>query len=72
MFLSTKRALWSAIFAGLVVIYSFNFVARYAEVFATRTLGRKILDYGLNFLIFFVGIYLLLTLATFIIKRGTK
>lgn len=68
MFLSTKRAIWSAVTAIIFVFYCFNFVPRNINIIATRTLTVKILDYILNFVIFFVAIYLAVTLITYIVK----
>lgn len=68
MFLSKQRAIWSAMVAIIFVFYCFNFVPRNINILATRGLIVQILDYILNFLIFFVIAYLAVTLITYIIK----
>lgn len=68
MFLSKQRAIWSAVVAIIFVFYCFNFVPRNINILATRGLIVQILDYILNFLIFFVIAYLAVTLITYIIK----
>lgn len=67
-FFSAKRTIWSAVAALVVIFYAFNFVPRNINIIATRTLTVKILDYIFNFLMFFVAIYLAITLIVFIIK----
>jgi hypothetical protein len=67
LFLSLKRAIWSAVISLLLVIYAMNFVLRNVNILAERTLSRQIFDYILNFLIFFVVIYLLVFIIAIII-----
>lgn len=68
MFLSCKRAIWSAVAAIIFVFYCFNFVPRNINIFATRSLTVQIMDYILNFLLFFAIAYLAVTLITYIIR----
>lgn len=68
MFISLKRAIWSAVGAVIVVFYAFNFVPRNINIVATRSLSVQILDYIFNFLMFFVAIYLAVTIIVYIIK----
>ena len=68
MFLSLKRAIWSGVAAIIVVFYAFNFVPRNMNIIATHSLSVQILDYIFNFAMFFVAIYLVITLIIFIIK----
>ena len=68
MFLSTKRAIWSAVISLIFVIYALNFVNRNVSIIAQRTLNRQILDYIVNFLIFFIAVYLILWLIEYLIK----
>ena len=72
MFFSIKRSLAAGIVSVVIVIYCFNFIPKYSAILATRTLGRQIADYCLNFLIFFVAIYLFLTLIIYLIKLLIK
>jgi len=67
LFLSLKRAIWSAVISLLLVIYAMNFVLRNVNILAEITLSRQIFDYILNFLIFFVVIYLLVFIIAIII-----
>ncbi|MGA2504987.1 MAG: hypothetical protein ABSG01_12925 [Anaerolineales bacterium] len=36
---------------------------------ATRSFSRQVNDYLINFLLFFIGLYLLLTFAAWLIKK---
>jgi hypothetical protein len=68
MFFSKKRV-WAAVILSLALIfYFFNFVQRNIDIIETRSIARKIFDYGLNFAIFFVAIYLALTLLIYLYK----
>lgn len=49
--------------------YAFNFVQRNINIIATRSFARQIFDYILNFVVFFVAFYLLVTLITYIYKK---
>jgi len=68
-FVSSKRAIISGILSILLVFYFFNFIPRNINILSTRSLGVQIFDYILNFLIFFVIIYLLSAGIVFIYKR---
>jgi len=69
MFISKKRALVSAIISLLFEIYAFSFVPRNINIIATRTLPRQILDYVINFVLFFVVAYLILTPLSYLLKK---
>lgn len=74
MRLSKKRALISAIISLTFVFYAFNFVPKNINIIETRSLPRQIFGYGLNFVLFFIVIYLILTLIARLIphSRNTK
>lgn len=63
---SKKRAVASLIISLLLVIYFFNFVPRNASIIASRSLARQIADYCLNIAIFFIVIYLFLSLMAYL------
>ena len=69
MLKSKTRFLVSLVASVLIVILSFNSVPRDVAILASRTPMRQMLDYILNFVIFFVTVYLLLSLFTFIINK---
>ena len=52
----------------LIVIFSFSFVPRDVAILASRTPAQQVLDYIINFVIFLVAVYLLLSLLA-LIKR---
>jgi len=66
-FLSKKKTIWSATIALIIAFYAFNFVPRNINIIATRSALMQIFDYCLNFVIFFVVAYLVLTLLTFFV-----
>ncbi|MDP2873936.1 MAG: hypothetical protein Q8N84_01400 [bacterium] len=59
----------SALASLLMVFYLFNFIPRNVMLLASRTPTRQVLDYLLNSALFFVGIYLLLSLVAFVTKK---
>jgi len=59
----------SSIISIVFVFYAFNFNPRNVAILATRSLGRQIFAYILNFVIFGVIIYLILSLFVFIQKK---
>ena len=63
------RIIISSLASILVVFYVLNFVPRNVMILASRTLPRQILDYIVNFLIFFAVVYLLITLFLYIKKK---
>lgn len=69
MLKSKSRVIVSLVASVLIVIVSFNFVPRDVAILTSRTPPRQVLDYILNFIIFFVAVYLLLTLFTVIIRK---
>lgn len=71
-FVSKKRVLFVSIASLLLEFYAFNFIPRNVNIIATRTIFVKILDYALNFLIFFLAIYLVSTLIIFIVEKLKK
>jgi hypothetical protein len=66
---SVKKIIISAVLSVLLEYYAFNFVPRNASIIATRDFSRQIFDYAINFIIFFVVIYLVVTLFTYLIKK---
>ena len=72
MFISIKRGIIAAILAIILEYYAFNFVARNIRIIATRSFPRQIADYALNFAVFFVVFYLILTLGSYIFKKITS
>ena len=66
---SKSRFIVSLVASVLIVILSFSFVPRDITALASRTPIRQVLDYILNFVVFFGAVYLLLSLFAFIIKR---
>jgi len=69
MFLSIKRSWWSLGLSVIIVIYSMNFVPRNVAIMAERTLARQIFNYAINIILFFIVIYLLLSLFTWVYKK---
>ncbi len=69
MFLSTKRLIIASVLALALEFYALNFVPAYAKIIASRTLPRQVGDWVINFLVFFVVFYLILTLAAWVIKK---
>lgn len=53
----------------LAVYGSFNLVPRNMAILASRTPGRQIVDYLINFVLFFIVIYLLWSLAAWMVKK---
>ena len=72
MFISKMRTIWSAILSIILVIFAMNFVERNMEILANRTTSRIVFDYALNIVIFFIVIYLVLSLFAFIFFRTRK
>jgi len=71
-FISKKRIFIVSVISLLLEFYAFNFIPRNVNIIATRTIFVKILDYTLNFLIFFLAIYLVSTLIIFIVEKLKK
>ncbi|HBL51798.1 MAG TPA: hypothetical protein DDZ05_01055 [Candidatus Blackburnbacteria bacterium] len=69
-YISKKRALASAIISLLFVFYAFNFVPRNINLLETRSLLRQLLAFGLNFVLFFIASYLILTLIASLIPHS--
>jgi hypothetical protein len=65
-FLSSKRFNLALVLATLWIIYVFNFTAVYINILKNRSLGRQIIAYALNILIFTAGLYLAITLFSFL------
>jgi hypothetical protein len=72
IFVSKSRGIISSILALVLIFYAFNFIPRNINIIATRSLGRQIFDYLLNFLIFFIVIYSVSSLFSFIYKKLFK
>jgi hypothetical protein len=68
MFISKVRAIVSAVVALLLVFYALNFTPRAIAILATRSFVIQVLDYLLNFTLFFVVIYLVASLIAFTIR----
>lgn len=68
-FVSKSRVIVTTVLSILFVFYAFNFVARNTNIIASKTLGVQVFDYALNFVIFFVVIYLALCLLSFIYQK---
>lgn len=68
-FVSKIRTIVSGVLSAILVFYAFNFVPRNINVIATRTLTVQLFDYALNFLIFFIAFYLILSLAMYIYSK---
>lgn len=71
-FISILRATVTAVLSIFFVFYAFNFVTRDLNILATRSFERQVLDYVINFILFFAAIYLLASLATFIYQKLLK
>jgi hypothetical protein len=71
-FFSVPRAAVAALLSILFVFYAFNFIPRAIMILATRSLGRIVFDWVINFAVFFILIYLLASLATFIYQKLLK
>lgn len=74
-FFTKLRLVVTAIISLLLVFYLFNFVPRNINIVASRSLAIKIFDYILNFIIFFVVIYIAASLIVFVyqsIFKSTK
>ncbi len=69
MFLSIRRGILAAVLALVLEFYAFNFVPRNIAIMATRSFSRQVNDYLINFLLFFIGFYLVLTFAAWLIKK---
>lgn len=69
MKISWKMILLSFGLSVLFVIYSMNFIPRNIAIMAERTLSRQIFNYAVNILLFFVVIYLILSLLVWIYKK---
>ena len=67
--LNKSRVLISAALSLILVGYFFNFVPQNVQVIASRSPLRRIADYSLNFIIFFVIIYLLVSYSTYVYKK---
>ncbi len=71
-FISKSRIIVAGIISALFVFYFFNFVPRNINIVASRTLAVQIFDYVLNFAIFFVVIYLISCLFTYLYQKLFK
>lgn len=71
-FLSRPRLIAGAVIAAGLVFCVFTFIPLYADILATRTLAVKIFDYVLNFIIFFVVVYLAASLVTWLYRKLSR
>jgi putative effector of murein hydrolase LrgA (UPF0299 family) len=69
MFLSIRRGILAGVLALALVYYAFNFVPRNIAVMASRSFSWRVSDYLINFLLFFIGFYLLMTLVAWVVKK---
>jgi hypothetical protein len=69
MLLSIKRGILAAVLALALVYYAFNFIPRNIAVMSTRSVSWRVSDYLINFLLFFIGFYLLMSLVAWVVKR---
>jgi hypothetical protein len=69
MFLSIRRLIIASVLALALEFVAFNFIPAYVKIIASRTLSRQVVDWGFNFLVFFVVFYLILTLAAWLTKK---
>lgn len=72
MFLSKVRAIWSGVLAIILVFVAMNFMQRNINIIATRTTDRVIFDYAFNIVLFFIILYLLISLISFIVLKLRK
>jgi len=72
VFISKKRAIISTILSIILVIFAMNFVSRNVNILTQRSGGRIVFDYALNIVIFFIIIYLIITLVAFIYLKLTN
>jgi len=59
----------SSVVSALFVFCAFHFNPRNIAILASRSLERQIFAYILNFVIFFVVVYLVLSLFNFLAKK---
>jgi hypothetical protein len=69
MFLSIKRGIFASVLALVLEFYAFNIVPRNIAILSTRSFSWRVSDYLVNFLLFFLGFYLLMTLVAWVVKR---
>jgi hypothetical protein len=69
MLISAKRGGICAVITIILEWYAFTFNPRNAAIIATRSTSRQIADYVLNFVIFFLVIYLFTSLIIFIVRK---
>ncbi len=72
MFLSKTRGIWSAILSIALVVYAMNFVSRNVQILSARTTGRIIFDYFFNIVLFFIALYLIISLLTWIYLKISR
>jgi O-antigen/teichoic acid export membrane protein len=71
-FISKTRIIVAVAVSIALVFYFFNFIPRDITILASRSFGRQILDYLLNFCLFFIIVYLLSSLPAFMLARLHK
>lgn len=71
-FISKTRIIIAGVLSILLVFYFLNFIPRSVNILASRTFVRQILDYLLNFVIFFVATYLPLAAISFLYTKIFK
>ena len=71
-FISKSRIIIAGIISLILVFYFFNFVPRNINIIASRNLGRQLFAYALNFIIFFIVIYLVSCLLAYLYQKLFK
>jgi hypothetical protein len=69
MLLSIRRGIIAGFLTLLFEFYAFNFVPRNIAIMATHSLSAQKVDYLINFLLFFIVFYLVLTFGAYLIKK---
>ena len=67
--ISKLRVIFSLILSALVVFYAFNFSPRNANIIASRSAGQQVFDYTLNFVFFFVVIYIISSVIIYLYQK---
>lgn len=71
-FISKPRLIFTGILSALLVFYLLNFIPRNINIVASRSFGGQLFDYFLNFVIFFLVIYIISCLLTFAYQKLSK
>ncbi len=71
-FISKSRIVFAVIISAIFVFYAFNFVPRNINIIASRNFGRQIFAYVFNFALFFIIIYSISCLFTYLRQKLFK